>query len=78
MRVLGFPAATADWLAKRLDGHAGAATAAEWLEMAEGKALWQQSGCYRFSTRVKQVCRRSNGSSMRSHAQSQISNCVAF
>jgi error-prone DNA polymerase len=39
MRVLGFPATTADWLAKRVDGHAGARTAAEWLEMEEGKAL---------------------------------------
>ena len=39
MRVLGFPATTADWLAKRVDGHAGARTAAEWLELEEGKAL---------------------------------------
>jgi error-prone DNA polymerase len=39
MRVLGFPAAQADFLAKRLDGHAPAGTAAEWLEMGEGKAL---------------------------------------
>jgi error-prone DNA polymerase len=39
MRVLGFPASQGDWLAKRLDGHAGASTAAEWLEMSEGKAL---------------------------------------
>lgn len=39
MRVLGFPATTADWLAKRVDGHAGARTAAAWLEMEEGKAL---------------------------------------
>ncbi|HEX6750402.1 MAG TPA: error-prone DNA polymerase [Longimicrobium sp.] len=39
MRVLGFPATTADWLAKRVDGHASARTAAEWLEMSEGKAL---------------------------------------
>lgn len=39
MRVLGFPAERADWLAKRLDGHAGAAVAADWLEAGEGKAL---------------------------------------
>ena len=39
MRVLGFPATTADWLAKRVDGHAGARTAAEWLELEEGKSL---------------------------------------
>jgi error-prone DNA polymerase len=39
LRVLGFPATTADWLAKRVDGHAGARTAAEWLELGEGKAL---------------------------------------
>jgi error-prone DNA polymerase len=39
MRVLGFPATSADFLAKRVDGHARASTAAEWLEMAEGKAL---------------------------------------
>nr|WP_246366734.1 error-prone DNA polymerase [Longimicrobium terrae] len=39
MRVLGFPATQGDLLAKRLDGHASAATAAEWLEMGEGKAL---------------------------------------
>ncbi|HEX2205816.1 MAG TPA: error-prone DNA polymerase [Longimicrobium sp.] len=39
LRVLGFPATTADFLAKRVDGHAGAARTAEWLEAAEGKAL---------------------------------------
>ena len=39
MRVLGFPAERADFLAKRLDGHAGARTAAEWLEAADGRAL---------------------------------------
>jgi error-prone DNA polymerase len=39
MRVLGFPATQADWLAKRVDGYTSAATAAEWLEMSEGKAL---------------------------------------
>jgi error-prone DNA polymerase len=39
MRVLGFPATTADWLAKRVDPHAGARTAAEWLELEEGQAL---------------------------------------
>jgi error-prone DNA polymerase len=39
MRVLGLPVAQADLLAKRLDGYASAKTAAEWLEMGEGKAL---------------------------------------
>ncbi|HEX8243761.1 MAG TPA: PHP domain-containing protein, partial [Longimicrobium sp.] len=39
MRVLGFPAATADWLAKRIDGYSSAKTAAEWLELSVGKAL---------------------------------------
>ncbi|HEX8830932.1 MAG TPA: DNA polymerase III subunit alpha, partial [Longimicrobium sp.] len=39
MRVLGFPAPQADWLAKRVDGYSSASTAAEWLEMSEGKAL---------------------------------------
>lgn len=39
LRVLGFPATTADWLAKRVDGHAGARTAAAWLELEDGKAL---------------------------------------
>jgi error-prone DNA polymerase len=39
MRVLGFPVADADFLAKRVDGYASARTAAEWLEMADGKAL---------------------------------------
>ena len=39
LRVLGFAADTADWLAKRVDAHAGARTAAEWLELGEGKAL---------------------------------------
>jgi error-prone DNA polymerase len=39
MRVLGFPAEGADRLAKRLDGHASARGAAEWLEAADGKAL---------------------------------------
>ncbi|HET7229961.1 MAG TPA: error-prone DNA polymerase [Longimicrobium sp.] len=39
MRVLGFPATQADWLAKRVDGYSSASTAAEWLEMSEGKAL---------------------------------------
>jgi error-prone DNA polymerase len=39
MRVLGFPVADADFLAKRVDGYANARTAAEWLEMADGKAL---------------------------------------
>jgi len=39
MRVLGFPATQADWLAKRVDGYTSAATAAEWLEMSDGKAL---------------------------------------
>jgi error-prone DNA polymerase len=39
MRALGFPAPTADWLAKRIDGTAGCRTAADWLELAEGKAL---------------------------------------
>ncbi|HEX5725307.1 MAG TPA: DNA polymerase III subunit alpha, partial [Longimicrobiaceae bacterium] len=39
MRVLDFPAAAADWLAKRLDGHASAQMAAEWLEKGDGKAL---------------------------------------
>ncbi|HET7464341.1 MAG TPA: error-prone DNA polymerase [Longimicrobium sp.] len=39
MRVLGFPASQADWLAKRIDGYSSATTAAEWLEMSEGKAL---------------------------------------
>ncbi len=39
MRALGFPAERADWLAKRLDGHSGASTAAGWLEAGEGKAL---------------------------------------
>jgi error-prone DNA polymerase len=39
MRVLGFPVADADFLARRVDGYANARTAAEWLEMADGKAL---------------------------------------
>jgi error-prone DNA polymerase len=39
MRVLGFPVANADFLAKRVDGYASARTAAEWLDTAEGKAL---------------------------------------
>jgi error-prone DNA polymerase len=39
MRVLGFPVADADFLARRVDGYSSAKTAAEWLEMAEGKAL---------------------------------------
>ncbi|HEX6368774.1 MAG TPA: error-prone DNA polymerase [Longimicrobium sp.] len=39
VRVLGLPVATADFLAKRVDGYSSAKTAAEWLEMAEGKAL---------------------------------------
>jgi len=39
MRVLGFPATQGDVLAKRVDGHARAAVAAEWLETGEGKAL---------------------------------------
>ncbi|MBA4156668.1 MAG: error-prone DNA polymerase [Gemmatimonadetes bacterium] len=39
MRGLGFPAATAGWLAKRLDGHASARIAAEWLETEDGKTL---------------------------------------
>jgi error-prone DNA polymerase len=39
VRVLGLPVATADFLAKRVDGYSSARTAAEWLEMAEGKAL---------------------------------------
>jgi error-prone DNA polymerase len=39
MRVLGMPVAHADFLAKRVDGYASARTAAEWLEMADGKAL---------------------------------------
>jgi error-prone DNA polymerase len=39
MRALGFPAPTADWLAKRIDGYAGCEVAADWLEMSEGKAL---------------------------------------
>jgi len=39
MRVLGFPASQADWLAKRIDGYSPATLAAEWLEMSEGKAL---------------------------------------
>jgi len=39
LRVLGFPATQGDWLAKRLDGHSSAGTAAEWLDMSEGKAL---------------------------------------
>ncbi|CAN5612472.1 error-prone DNA polymerase [soil metagenome] len=38
MRVLGFPPERADWLAKRVDGHASASRTAEWLEMGEGKA----------------------------------------
>jgi error-prone DNA polymerase len=39
MRVLGFPVADADFLARRVDGYSSARTAAEWLEMSEGKAL---------------------------------------
>jgi error-prone DNA polymerase len=39
MRGLGFPATTADWLSKRLDGHAGARKAAEWLEQEDGRTL---------------------------------------
>jgi error-prone DNA polymerase len=39
MRGLGFRADQADLLARRLDGHSGARTAAEWLEMEDGKAL---------------------------------------
>ncbi len=39
MRALGFPAPTADWLAKRIDGYSGCEVAADWLEMSEGKAL---------------------------------------
>jgi error-prone DNA polymerase len=39
MRGLGMPVESADFLAKRLDGYARAETAADWLEMAEGKAL---------------------------------------
>lgn len=39
MRVLGFPAERADWLAKRLDGYASASVAADWLEAGEGRAL---------------------------------------
>jgi error-prone DNA polymerase len=39
MRVLGFPVASADFLAKRVDGYASARTAAEWLDMGDGKAL---------------------------------------
>jgi error-prone DNA polymerase len=39
MRALSFPVPTADWLAKRIDGYTGCEVAADWLEMAEGKAL---------------------------------------
>ncbi|HLM67236.1 MAG TPA: error-prone DNA polymerase, partial [Longimicrobium sp.] len=39
MRVLGFPVADADFLARRVDGYANARTAAEWLETADGKGL---------------------------------------
>ncbi|HEX2209847.1 MAG TPA: error-prone DNA polymerase, partial [Longimicrobium sp.] len=39
VRVLGMPVAAADFLAKRVDGYSSAKTAAEWLEMSEGKAL---------------------------------------
>jgi error-prone DNA polymerase len=39
MRGLGFPAKTADRLAKQLDGHAGTRTAAEWLQKEDGKTL---------------------------------------
>ncbi|MDB4947721.1 MAG: dnaE [Gemmatimonadetes bacterium] len=39
MRGLGMPVESADFLAKRLDGYARAETAADWLEMADGKAL---------------------------------------
>ncbi|HET6762926.1 MAG TPA: DNA polymerase III subunit alpha, partial [Longimicrobiaceae bacterium] len=39
MRGLGMPVASADLLAKRLDGYARAETAAEWLQAGEGKAL---------------------------------------
>ena len=36
MRVLGFPVADADFLAKRVDGYASAKAAAEWLEADAG------------------------------------------
>jgi error-prone DNA polymerase len=39
MRVLGFPVEQADFLARRVDHYARAATTAEWLEASEGKAL---------------------------------------
>ncbi|HEU0302292.1 MAG TPA: error-prone DNA polymerase [Longimicrobium sp.] len=39
MRVLGFPVADADFLAKRVDGYTSATTAAESLEAEDGKAL---------------------------------------
>jgi error-prone DNA polymerase len=39
MRGLGFHPEQADLLAKRLDGHSGARTAAEWLEAEDGIAL---------------------------------------
>jgi error-prone DNA polymerase len=39
VRVLGLPVADADFLARRVDGYSSATKAAEWLEMADGKAL---------------------------------------
>jgi error-prone DNA polymerase len=39
MRGLGLPVSSADFLAKRLDGYSRASLAADWLEMADGKAL---------------------------------------
>jgi error-prone DNA polymerase len=39
MRGLGYPVATADFLAKRLDGHAPAHIAADWLEMEDGRSF---------------------------------------
>ena len=39
MRGLGFPAERGDLLAKRLNGHASARAAAEWLQAEDGKAL---------------------------------------
>jgi len=39
LRVLDFPASTGDFLAKRVDSHARASIAAEWLDAGEGKAL---------------------------------------
>jgi error-prone DNA polymerase len=39
MRALGFPAAVADRLAKRIDGYSGCGSAADWLDASDGAPL---------------------------------------